>query len=490
LWATFSHDPFGGNKVVLFGLYSTSYLHGYAYLVEISEERLVQIVADYDSKMAQLTADEQILVMDLATKRYIETVEQQIHDQQMETKRSEIDAKDAEFDAKFDALESDRLAILTKREQLAQAIQKAQSQIQILEAKIAEEEISSEYVDVEIAKKELEAAQAQLRVLEAGVRGLQIQYDIANTAVQKTELEAEKHETKQKLDLVPAALEELNATIKNLEADKIRTDAAKEMIDVDITELEIRKTKAEIDEESRGVDTALLDVDIAKAYLDKAMVDVEIVETQARTAREIAKRIGLETDTAMVEVQLAQIQLDVDRIAVQLKEIEADIATMDARLLRKDLLELEQDITEVRKSNMEYEIPEKRDAQIAAIEKQIEVLQYKIDAEEAFLSLEDTHQASRETLQQTQHDHRMTMTALEDDYRLHRAQVKLESFAKDILLAEVERLSQAVQDQEQIKVPESQVQASYKNTSAAEDAAEIMASANIVNTLTHVIGSS
>ena len=129
LWSTFSHDPFGGNKIILFGLYANTYLHGYAYLTELSGERLIQIVADFDNKMDRLSAEEQQVVMDLATKRYIDTIDNQIHDQKMTTKRSDIDAKDQEFDAKFEALESDRLAILTQRERLAQKIEKARAEI-------------------------------------------------------------------------------------------------------------------------------------------------------------------------------------------------------------------------------------------------------------------------------------------------------------------------------------------------------------------------
>jgi chromosome segregation ATPase len=488
LWSTFSHDPFGGNKIILFGLYANTYLHGYAYLTELSGERLIQIVADFDNKMDRLSAEEQQVVMDLATKRYIDTIDNQIHDQKMTTKRSDIDAKDQEFDAKFEALESDRLAILTQRERLAQKIEKARAEILVLEARIAEEEVSSTQVIVDISKAELGEARTRLQILEAGLRGMNLQYDIANAAVQRADLLMDKQKTQQDLDLIPAALKELEAAIKNLEADQTRTETAIDMVDVDIGELENRKDRAEMDAESRNIDVDLLDVDIAKAGLDTAMVDVEILETQARTAREIARRADIEVDIAMVDIRIAQIQLDIEKVNVQLVEIEADIATMNARLLRKDLLEIAQYIAIVRKENAEYEIPAKRDAQIEAIEKQIEVLQSKIDAEEAYAALEGTIHGSRMDQQQAEHDHRMVMTGLTDEYRIHRANVKIESFAKDILLATYERLSQEVQDQERIKVPESQILASYIRTNAAEDAAETMASADIVNTLTHAIG--
>lgn len=489
IWPSFENDPFRGSKIILFGLYAATYMHGLSYLSEITEERLLQIVSEFDLSMAKLSSDQQQTVKEIATKKYIDTIDRQIHEQQMETKRAELDSQNAEYDARFEALETDRIAILTKREQLSQVIQKAASDIKVLEARISEEEVERNYVEVDIAQKELDAAQTRMKVLQAGLRGLELQYDIANIAVQRADLRLDKKQTQQQVDLIPVEQKELEAAVQELEANIKRIETAKSMVDVDIAKTEVSTLRTQIDTQSRQTDTALLEVDLAKAELDTAMVEVEKLETEARTARELSEQAGLETDIAMVEVQIAQIQLDVEQVNVQLKEIAADKASLDARLMRKELLKIDQRIAETKKENMDYEISSKMEAQIDAIKKQIEVLEARISAEEKYLALESDLARSREDSQQAEHDYRMKMAELDDEYRLHRAQVRIDSYSKDILMAAYEKASQALEDQERIKEPQSSLQASRTQTRAAEEAAEIMASADIINTLSHVIGS-
>ena len=61
MWEPFSHCFLGaydsGRRTILFGLYANSFENGFAYLVEISTEKLVQLVAEYDLNMAQLLLD-------------------------------------------------------------------------------------------------------------------------------------------------------------------------------------------------------------------------------------------------------------------------------------------------------------------------------------------------------------------------------------------------------------------------------------------------
>ncbi|MBI9090132.1 MAG: hypothetical protein JEZ12_13030 [Desulfobacterium sp.] len=492
LWTPFAHDPFGfvarEKRAVLFGLYANGFNHGFAYLVDISGEKLVNLVNQFDTNMAQLDADEQQTVMELATKRYLDVLDQQIHDQKMVTGRSKIDAQDAEFDAKFAALEQDRLAIATKREQLAQAIAKAEAEVQVLTARIAEAEINREYVEADISRKKLEATRTRLQVLEAGNRGLSLQYDIANTAVQEADLRLDRQRTQQQVDLIPGNLAEIEAADRNLDADIVHAGTNRAMVDAEVAEYKVKATRTELDATGKEVDASLLDVDIAKAKLDTAMVDVEIEETEVKTAREEARKIELQTDIAMVEVQIAQTQLEADKVRVQLKEIEADIATLDAKKMRESLLTLERRIAETRRHNLAHEIPRKRQVQLDAVAAQIDVLRTKIDAAVEYKELEQKIHGSRQDQQQAEHTYKMTMAELDQEFDMHRAVVKLESFSRDLLIAAKERAGQELQDQEVTRVPHSQVNAAVDSKRAAIDAAKTMAAANIINTLTHKIG--
>ena len=492
MWSPFQHHFVGAiavdHRSILFGLYSNRYKHGCAYLIEVSNEQLTQLVDQYEANISQLNAEEQKAVLDLATKRYLEILDQQIHDDQMDTERGKIDATDQEFDVKFEALESDRLAIETLQEKLSYAISKANTEIQVLEAKILQAEIDQQYVEVDISKAQLAAAKAELRVLEAGLKGLNLQLDIANAAVTESELELEKQKTQQSLDLVPGELTELEAQNTSLDADKLRTETGQSLIDSEIAELQIKILKTQLDAINRGIDTALLDVDIAKANLDIAMVDVDISETESRTAREEAKRIEYETDTAMVDVKVAQLQLDADKVQAQLKEIEADITRFEAQSLKKNIAVLDKQIVEVKLSNIEYEIPRKKNTQKTAIENQIDILKTKIAAVEIYQVIEDLEYISKDEQQQTEHEYKMAMANLDILYDLHKAAIKIESYSKDVTIATEQQDYQEQEDDERIRIPESRIASAIDIKRGAIDAAKIMASADIINSMTHTIG--
>lgn len=489
LWSPFSHDPFSGNKVELFGLYANTYLYGYTYLEDISGEKLIQIITEYDSNIARLDAEEQVLVIENTAKRYADMVEGQIHKQKMNTRQKEIDATNDEYDAKFFALEEDQLAILTKKEQLSLDIEKANAEIEELKAKIKEESLKQNYVAVDIAETKTKIVQRNLQVLEAGIRGIELQYEIVKTAVEQVDIELENSQTQQKINLVPGEKKEIEASTQNVEADIIRTNANKAMVDAEIGKIEAETEKIKISVDSKDIDTNLLEVDIAKADVDVSMTDVQIKETKTKKAREDVKQIELQNDIAMVDVQLAQIQLDIDKVNVQLKEIEADVIVLDAKMLRKNIANIDQQIASIKKSNLSFEIPGRKNAQIEAICKQMDILNEKIAAEQHYCGLEAQKHNSRIDKAQSEHDYKMTITKLDNALDQHRAQVKIDSYAKDLTFEGIADGLQVEEDTERIKIQASQIIAAKKARRAAENAAKTMASADIINTLTHEIGS-
>ena len=494
MWTPFSHCFFGSHdaerRTVLFGLYANSFENGFVYLVEISTQRLLQIVAQYDSNMAALDADQQKAVLDIASKRYLDILEQQIHDQKMIVQRSKIDADDLEFDAKEAALEADQKALETLQEKLVQAQTKILAEISILEARLAEETLAQSYVDVDIIEKEIAAKRSELKVIQAGIKGSEIQLDIQNAAIQNLEYSVDKHNVQQQIDLIPEKTKELEAESISIDASILNSGTDKSLLDAGIAEIGIRTVNTQIDTESKEVDTQLFEVDIAKALVDTAMTDVDVKKLNTNTAMEIAKKINLQTDTALLDVTIAQLQVDTDMVTVRLAEISVDIAMLDVKMLRTALLEIDKKIIQAREDNMVYEIPLKEQAQLDLISKQIEVLQAKITESEQYKLLETSMQLSRTDKKNAEHAYRMAIAALDEDISLHRAEVKILGYSKDIDIANEQQNYQEDDDVEQVKIPASQISAAATSMNAAIDAAETMATANIVNTLTHQIGAS
>jgi len=475
-------------RTILFGLYSNGFQNGFIYLQEISSEKLLQIIAQYDSNMSQLDSDQQKTVLEVASKRYLDSLDQMIHEQKMEELSSKIDATDKEFDAKFEALEADRQAIETLQVKALKAIEETTAKIAILESRIAEEAVNRSEVEISVLEKALSVKKVSLQIIEAGVKGLNIQLEIQNAAVQNLDLAVEKHNYQQQADQVPANLKDMEAEGINIDAEVYKSGTTRSLLDADVAELGIRTVKTEIDIESKEIDTKLLEVDIAKALYKTSEIDVDIKEILAKTEREKAKRIDLETDTALVDVRIADLELDVKNVAIQLSGIEVDIAMLDIKILQTNLIKIDKTIAQIRKDTMAYEIPNKKQAQLDTIVKDVEILKTRITASNEYQTIEKNMQLSRIDKQVAEHNFKMSMTAMDEEFSIHKADIKIESYSKDIEIATDQKKYKQDEDDEQKRVPESQIDSAQTAQSAAIDAAETMATANIVNSLTHQIG--
>lgn len=179
-------------KTIIFGLYANTYLLGHNYLEDIEAEELQRLVDAYDSNMAELSAEEQLLVLRIASDKYVKAIEIQIKNNVLNTKARQLDANEQEYEAKLAALVVDQEALATKQKQVVLAIDRAELKNKMLVSKIQLESLAQKYVEVEIAEKELAAEQAELRVLYVELRGLEIQMSIANVALQIAEAEASK----------------------------------------------------------------------------------------------------------------------------------------------------------------------------------------------------------------------------------------------------------------------------------------------------------
>jgi hypothetical protein len=227
-WKPFAFSfPFNNNqttnRIIVYGLYSDSYMNQQGYLVAIEAVELTNLLNDYNIKIAALTTDQQVVVADIVSKRYLAGIDKLIHDQKMVTKQSEIDAENLTWDAKIAALAADQAALLTLDAKVQTEILKTNAKIAELQANIEIEAYRLSEVDMEIAEKEIQAAKVDLQKLETANAVLKIQIEIVNTAVQLVEVDLQIARTKVDISNVDREIAKIGFRAIDLLIEKART---------------------------------------------------------------------------------------------------------------------------------------------------------------------------------------------------------------------------------------------------------------------------
>jgi len=193
-WIPFTQSfPFDetqtSDRNIIYGLYSGAYINGQKYLTEIEAMELSNLLNDYNTKMAELTTNEQVVVADIVSKRYLAGIDKAIHDQKMSTRGLEIQTDDDLMSAKIAALAADYSALDTLDTKLSVEIVKNQAKITELESYIAIEGFQLSEVDVQIAEKNIQVAEIEIKKLEAANAVLKIQIDTVEAAVQLVDID-------------------------------------------------------------------------------------------------------------------------------------------------------------------------------------------------------------------------------------------------------------------------------------------------------------
>jgi hypothetical protein len=240
------------SRVIIFGLYSSAFTNNNKYLQEIETEELANLLADYNAKIADLTNQEAIVVADIISRRYVETIEKIIHDGKMETKRLGIEADDDVWDAKIAALSSDTAALTTMAEKVSAETQKTAAKITELEAYIEIEGIRLSETDIEIAEKEIQSAKIDIQKLNVSNEIIKIQIDTVKTAQE---------------------LIDIDLRIARAKVDSAQTDHSINKIDLLDSELTIEKGRTQIAEAERDVAEAR--VELAQSRLEEVQDEVD-----------------------------------------------------------------------------------------------------------------------------------------------------------------------------------------------------------------------
>lgn len=209
-------------RKIIYGLYANAYLNAHGYLTDIEADELANLLNDYNTKMAGLTAKQQALAIDIAAKRYVATIEQNIHADKLATKQKDIDMDAEIMTAKEDALAADQAALETLYAKLLAEQKKTEARIQVLQAEAAEEDVRYEMVGIEISEKEIQLAETELKIQNVAIEIARIQLRITEAASEIVEIELRAAELKNRtvnaeIDAIRAGLTGLEVSLVNAE---------------------------------------------------------------------------------------------------------------------------------------------------------------------------------------------------------------------------------------------------------------------------------
>lgn len=358
IWGAFQFNgPFptlhATERTILFGIYANTYLHGMNYLSEIDSISLAQMIANYDNAIAHLSNEEAQLVIEIVAKRYLETIDLQIHTENMVTGYKKIDALDDEYDVREAALDADREALITKRAEVQLAWDRAAQRIKELETRVELEAVAYQMVDVEITEQELRAAKADLELIEAGLKGLDIQLaitqtgiDITNTDLQITEAGNEVSEigirvSETELDESEVDLDIVNAGIglSKSQADGTKINLDIKRVAVNVSEVQLQVADADAKGSEINAQIAGIEADTAKL----ALVDSELTIVQADKRISVAENLLLVSEKEMIDSQQDNIINETSFIETQTETQEI----LDGKILSNDQAQHDFEIKEI-----------------------------------------------------------------------------------------------------------------------------------------------
>lgn len=353
MWEPFNYSfPFDSNqiadRIIIMGLYASSYLNNHKYLQEVESEELAYLLADYNAKMAELTTQQQIVVADIVGKRYLASVDKLIHDQKMISKQQGIDYDNALMDAKFAALEADRAALTTMSSKIETARINNEAKIAQLQAYIQIEGYNKDAVEIEISEKEIQSGQVDIRKVDTQNDILKIQNETvaADTRLNKAEFEKlEKEIQSAKVDI--RKIDAQNDILK-IQNETVAAGARLVKMDIEQAEQELKAAKLETKKITEAAEILRFQVETVEAAMQLIDIDLRIASTKvdiAQTQQNIAK-LGLLQDDLLIEkaktaLEEAGIPVSAARIALaqaKLDDANAELAYINSLIGIEDQL--------------------------------------------------------------------------------------------------------------------------------------------------------
>ncbi|MFZ2809452.1 MAG: hypothetical protein WAZ60_23965 [Desulfosalsimonadaceae bacterium] len=263
VWPVFVYSfPFNANQTtergIVYGLYSGSYLNQHGYLAEVESAELANLLNDYNSKIAGLTTQEQVVVAEIASKRYLAGIDKVIHDQKMDTLSAKITAEDASWTAKIAALSADRAALDTLSAKVTAETEKTSARISEIQAYISTEGANLSEVDIQVAEKEIQSSKVDIEILDAANSILKIQADTVNAANQLIDIELQTARAKVDIAQTTATIAKIGLLDNELTVAQAQTEIAEGELPVSAARVTLAEAKsAEVDREIDHYETTL-----------------------------------------------------------------------------------------------------------------------------------------------------------------------------------------------------------------------------------------
>jgi hypothetical protein len=237
VWTPFAYSfPFDTaqttERTTIFGLYSSAYLNRNKYLLEFETEDLANMLADYNLKIADLTQQETIILNDIVSRRYLASIDSIINDQKLATKEAKIEADEALWDAKTDALATDAAALETMAVKVATETEKTAARISEIQSYIEMESVHLDMADIEIAEKEIQSAKVDIQKLDTQNQVLKIQLETVRAAQELVDVAMKISRTKVDIAEVEKASNKIDLLASELTIEQARTDIAEAEIPV------------------------------------------------------------------------------------------------------------------------------------------------------------------------------------------------------------------------------------------------------------------
>lgn len=334
-WTPFEYSfPFNAaqtvERAIVFGLYANAYLNGRKYLAEIESEDLANLLADYNSKIAALTNQEQITVAEIVSRRYLSTIDKQIHDAKMTTKREGIEADDALWDAKIAALSVDNAALATMAAKVTSETEKTEARISELQSYIAIEGMNLSLADVEVVEKEIQSSRMDIQKLDVANEILKIQIGTVEKAQELIDIDVRIAKTKIDIAETDRAINKISLLGSELEIEQAKTAIAGAELDTAASRAVLAAAKThEVQDEIDHITTQTTQAGTAYDNKTAAMDTRQAGKLDALSMGHAEKDLAMENRlaTADLEVTVADadqaLQPDIDAVKVGLMSTRA-----------------------------------------------------------------------------------------------------------------------------------------------------------------------
>jgi len=345
-WSPFNYSfmftaPEVSDRVIIFGLYANSLNNQSGYLVQVEETELVNIVNSYNEKIAELNAQQVMVLNDIITKQYLAKIEKQVHDNKLITMQANIDSDSAEWDAKIAALSVDRAALTTQAAHVASETLKTNAKIQELQALIAAEAYNASEVDIEIAQKQLQSARVDVDIMNAHNEILKYQIDIVNAAIELIGVQESTANTQIRIQEMERAISRTDILDSDLRIEQKKSANALLEEDLAASRSTLADNKQlEIDDEVTFykalklaepilLTAKQLDQTTEKTNRENAIADHAKVEAFNNTVRSDAVTLAQSEHTILAQETIG---IEANQMSVMLAESTMQLNINDARL--------------------------------------------------------------------------------------------------------------------------------------------------------------